>query len=209
MEELSESEEIFLLRHRFARTIEVWTAYNVFLKREVKVGGDFTCDEFMVEQTTHTLLVIYYSYLYSLFDPSGTDFEKATQPLINKLTTRALKARADILAHWNIVKEPLNRIRHNIGFHGGKKIKNSKSGYAAYRDANLHPWSPDYILNLLRVFFRDLDKIMIRSEPYYNTVAEEDTEKIYQMAQDMKKKMDEVPMEELLLQYIESILKTK
>ena len=203
---IQETEEIFLLRHRFGRTIEVWTAYNVFLRREVKVGKEFICyDPFVVEQTTHTLLIAYYSYLYSLFDPSGTDFISATASTVDQLPERAKAVRQEILDHWEKIKEPINKIRHNIGFHGGKKIKNSTSGYSAYSDTQLHPWSPDYILQLLRVFFRDFDKVVSRSENYYLHIAEEDTEKIYEIAKKMKKDMDEIPIEELLKKFLEHI----
>lgn len=177
---IQETEEIFLLRHRFGRTMEIWTAYNVFLRREVKVGKEYICYEpYVVEQTTHTLLIAYYSYLYSLFDPIGTNYITATESIVDKLPDRAKAVRHDILEHWDKIKEPINKIRHNIGFHGGKKVKNSTSGYCAYADTQLHPWSPEYILQLLRVFFRDLDKVVSKSENFYLHLSDKDTIKIY------------------------------
>jgi hypothetical protein len=58
---------------------------------------------------------------------------------------------------------------------------------------------------LLRVFFRDFDKVVSRSENYYLHIAEEDTEKIYEIAKKMKKDMDEIPIEELLKKFLEHI----
>lgn len=201
-----ETEEIFLLRHRFGRTIEIWTAYNVFLKREVLVGQEYVCYQpFVVEQTTHTLLITYYSYIYSLFDPSGTNFTRATEPFIEKLPERAKNVRQEIIEHWKTIQEPINKIRHNIGFHGAQKIKNQKSGYSAYADTTLHPLSPDYILQMLRVFFRDLDTIVSLSENYLNHISQDDTDKLYELAKKMKTDIDNTPIEELfktLLKYL-------
>jgi hypothetical protein len=205
---IQETEEIFLLRHRFGRTIEIWTAYNVFLKREVKVGEGFTCfDKSIVEQTTHTLLITYYSFLHSLFDSSGTDFIKATQPFVDNLTERCREVRQEIIEHWEKIKTPINKIRNNIGFHGGREVKNSKSGYSAYADSNLHPWSPDYILQLLKVFFLDLDKTVSRSENYYKHISDEEITKLYNKAKDIKKRMEDIPAEKWLKMFLEHISK--
>jgi hypothetical protein len=205
---IQETEEIFLIRHRFGRTKEIWTAYNVFLKQEVLVGEKYICyHPFVVQQTTHTLLITYYSYLYSLFDPSGTNFIEATKPLVDKLEERTKNVRQEIINHWEIIQEPINKIRHNIGFHGGKKVKNQKSGYSAYADTNLHPWSPDYILQLLRVFFRDLDKIVSRSEDYFKHISDEDTDKIYEYAKKIKHTIDTVPIEQIFKDFVNHLNK--
>lgn len=203
---IQETEDIYLLRTRFGRTLEIWIAYNVFLNKEVKVGKGYTCfNPFIAEQTTHTLLITYYSFLYSLFDPSGTNFITSTQPFVDKLTDRTKTVRQEIIEHWNIIKEPINKIRHHIGFHGSKNIKNATSGYSAYADSQLHPWSPDYILQLLKVFFIDFDKIVSVSENYYLHLTNEDTEKLYSIAKELKKKMDETPIEDLLKKFLEHI----
>ena len=203
---IQETEEIYLLRNRFGRTIEMWTAYNVFLRREVKIGDEFICGDIsVVEQTTHTLLITYYSFIYSLFDPSGTNFITATEPFVDKFPERAKKVWQEIIDHWEIIKEPINKIRHNIGFHGGKKVKNATSGYSAYVDTDLHPWSAEYILQLLMVFFCDLDKIVSVSENYMLNISNEDANKLYDGAKTIKKNMDEIPIEELLKKFIEKI----
>jgi len=204
-----ETEEIFLLRHRFGRTIEIWTAYNVFLKKQVFVGGDYVCyNTFVVEQTTHTLLISYYSYLHSLFDPSGTNFIQATEPFIEGLPERAKIVRKEIIEHWEKIQIPINKIRNNIGFHGGKKLKNQTSGYAAYADTNLHPWSPDYLLQLLRIFFRDLDSVVSLSENYLNHISSEETEKLYNLAKELKKEIDNNPIDEIFKDFIKHLNKT-
>ena len=200
---IQETEEIFLLRHRFGRTIEIWTAYNVFLRSQVEVGEDKICTHpFVVEQTTHTLLITYYSYLYSLFDPSGTNFVDATEPILKELGERALEVRQEIIEHWEQIKEPINKIRHNIGFHGGRQLKNQNSGYSAYSETKLHPWSPNYILKLMRVFFRDLDTVVSRSEDYFFHISPEDTDRLYEYAKKTKKDMESIPLEELYKKFI-------
>lgn len=72
---MKESDELYLLRFRYGRAVEVLYAYKTFLLKEVKYGNKNTCkDKEQVEDITHTLLVVYYSYIYSMFDKSGTDF---------------------------------------------------------------------------------------------------------------------------------------
>jgi hypothetical protein len=202
-----ESDEIRLLRHRYARTIEIWTAYNVFLLRQIKVGGDFICiNDELAEQTTHTLLITYYSYLYSLFDPSGTNFITSTKPLIGKLSPRGVEVRKEIIEHWTTIKTPINKVRHNIGFHGGKELKNFKSGYAAFREPNLHPKSPDYILALLRVFFRDLSEIVLYYEDYGVPFEVEDVDEMYEEAKGIKEFIQQMSYEKFSVEVLRNNL---
>jgi hypothetical protein len=187
-----EPESIGQIRHRYSRTIEMWVAYQTFLNRQVEVGPDKVClNKFIVVQTTHTLLVAYYSFLYSLFDQSGSHFEKATEELLPHFPTRAIEVRNLILDHWKLICGPVTRIRHNIGFHHAKSRKGVEVGYDAYKE--LHPLSSEYIMNLFRVFFRALAEVYEYSEPYSIPPKKEDTEEIYQMAMHLKRFMDENP----------------
>ena len=93
MTKLPEPESLGTLRHRWARTIEVWVAYRTFLHREVFVGPDRVClNPLVVQQTTHTLLACYYSFLYSLFDPSGVNFDRVSKDLLPSLPPTTMKA---------------------------------------------------------------------------------------------------------------------
>ena len=72
---MEESAELYLLRFRYGRAVDVLCAYNTFLHKEIKYGTKNVCkDRKQVEDITHTLLVVYYSYIYSMFDKNGTDF---------------------------------------------------------------------------------------------------------------------------------------
>lgn len=192
-----ENEKISLLRHRFGRTIEIWTAYNVFLKQQVFVGEEYICrNSLILEQTTHTLLVTYYSYLHSLFDPSGTDFIKNTESVVSILPERTKQVRVDIITHWELIKGPLNRIRNNIGFHGSYALKRQVNGYAAFAESKLHPCSPDYLLHLLRVFFRDLASVFSVTENYALNLEPQTTEEVYKLAKDLKHIIDTLSVKE-------------
>jgi hypothetical protein len=163
---LPEPESILQLRHRWSRLIEMWVAYNVFLHREVLVGDDKVClHQEVVTQTTHTLLIVYYSYMYSMFDESGVHFEKVTAAIADKLPPAIRHIRSKILELWGRVRSPLSRIRHNIGFHGATKEKSHRDGYKQF--AEFHPMLPEVLARYLRVFFLQLDAVFERREPRY------------------------------------------
>lgn len=196
----SEPEELQMLRHRWARTIEVWVAYQTFLQREVLIGPDHVClNEIVTDQTTHTLLTVYYSFLYSLFDPSATNFPKITERLLQDLPAEAANVRRMILEHWETIRKPIAVIRSNIGFHGSPKEKGQKHGYDAYRE--IHPWASEYLMTSIRVFFRLLDETYKMKEKMIMTPDRADTLELLQMAKDMKAYMDATPAQGLMKQF--------
>ena len=185
-----EPEEVSMLRHRFGRTIEIWTAYNVFLSGEVEVGPDKTClDSTIVDQTTHTLLIAFYSFVYSLFDPSGVSFPKISQSMLDELTPVAREARAIVVSTEQKIHSELGKIRSNIGFHQGNRFKKHDVGYLAYKA--FHPLAPMVIMQGMRVFFREVAKTHEPYEPYALDVSDEDTLGVLQYCRDMKKEVDE------------------
>ena len=127
-----EPEDLSQLRHRFGRCIEAAIAYNTFLRKEIHVGPAYTCTSAqVVQQTTHTLLIGYYSYIYSLFDPSGTDFRTTFQTHRLCLPQDALEAAVIALNAGGKIEKPMASIRNNIGFHHGALEKRSDHGYAS------------------------------------------------------------------------------
>ncbi|MCM3444695.1 hypothetical protein [Metabacillus halosaccharovorans] len=165
---LKEPEELYALRHRWGRLIEVWVAYHTFLNREVEVGPNKICmDEFIVHQTTHTLLSIYYSYLYSLFDKSGIDFFKVIKTIEKDLTNEESETVDKIRDIWTQIERPIEMLRHNIGFHGGKKSKSLQYGYSQFKEFN--PILPETLMKYLRVFFRFMQIKYVAKEPMVST----------------------------------------
>lgn len=161
---LSARDDVQSLRYRWNRLIEVWVAYRVFLHREVNVGPDNVClNEAIVAQTGHTLLILYYSYIYSLFDPKGVNFATVTKAIEPMLPPETLQVRAKILELWQRLRDPVERIRHNIGFHGAPGEKGHKHGFRQLRD--FHPILPEALCAYLRVFFRQLEGLYSGSKP--------------------------------------------
>jgi hypothetical protein len=207
---LKEPEDIQMLRHRYGRTIEIWVAYNTFLKYQVKIGDNYICkNKTVVDQTKQTLLTTYYSYIYSLFDPSGTNFTKISQKHHNDLPERTKEVLKEILELWKVVEQPLNRIRHNIGFHGGKELKNSKSGYSAFLDPKLNPWAIDCLINLLRVFFRDINDTYETKEGFLIEITHKEADQIYADAKLLKSKIEAPSFIELIDKYNEGKISKK
>ena len=185
-----EPEALAMLRHRFGRTIEIWTAYHVFLTREVDVGPRKTCvDETIVEQTTHTLNMVFYSFVYSIFDPSGVSFPKISQTILKEITPIAIEARTMVIEAERRIHGDLAKIRSNIGFHQGANRKKHKVGYGAYN--TFHPGIPMLIMHGLRVFFREVAKTHESSEPYAKPVDDAVTAKILQHCRNLENEIAE------------------
>lgn len=197
MTKLPEPEDLQMLRHRFSRTIEIWVAYSTFLNREVLVGSDKTClNDIVVFQTTHTLLIAYYSFVFSLFDPSAVNFKDITEKILPHLTPDAREARDLVLEQWGEIEKPLTIIRNNIGFHHSAKLKGASTGYQNY--GNIHPLATELIMQALRVFFRRVDGVFESSEPYGDAPDENDTVALMEQVRKLKEYIVENPHEEVL-----------
>ncbi len=196
MPKLLEPEDLKMLRHRFSRTIEMWVAYNTFLEREVLVGNDKTClNDTVVFQTTHTLLIAYYSFVFSLFDPSAVNFKSITEKILPNLPQDAREARDLVLEQWEEIKTPISIIRNNIGFHHSPKQKGATTGYENY--GNIHPYATELIMQALRVFFRRVDGVFESSEPYGVAPDESTTVALMAYVRKLKEYIVENPHEEV------------
>jgi len=71
-------------------------------------------DEVYKSQTTLYILIV--SYLYTLFDESGTNINVLNEA---SLSQSLRDKRNEILELWKPLENPITRIRHNFGFHGG------------------------------------------------------------------------------------------
>lgn len=126
---MTETEDLYLLRFRYGRAAEMLLAYKTFLYGQVNIGGQNYCKtKEHARQTGHTLLVVFYSFIYSMFDKNGTHFIKATEPFLNILSDNGKKIRNELLDVWKKYESPITKLRHNIGFHGGTKIKRHEVG---------------------------------------------------------------------------------
>jgi len=201
---MNESEELYLLRFRYGRAAEILLAYRTFLYKQVNVGSDFYCqkDE-NVKQVTHTLLLVFYSFIYSMFDKSGTDFVATTEPYLNLLSDEGKKVRSELIEVWNKYRTPISKLRHNIGFHGGVKVKSHEVGYAALLDINPH--APDFIMNHMALFFMELDSIIGVSENYNLHVNSSEAKQFLQKrAEKLKLNMNDSNTIELMKLFFES-----
>ena len=91
-------ERISILRHRVARTNEIWKAYQIFWDRQIPVGEGLTCySEENASNITHLLLIVYLSYIYSVFDNSACHFIDDTEEILQDLTPTAIEAREHII----------------------------------------------------------------------------------------------------------------
>ncbi|QEW31120.1 hypothetical protein D0N50_05280 [Erwinia billingiae] len=195
MQKLSEPEDLEMLRHRFARTIEIWVAYNTFLNREVLIGNDKIClNDTVAFQTTHTLLIAYYSFVFSLFDPSAVNFKNITEKMLHHLPQDAHEARDLILEQWEKIKIPLSIVRNNIGFHHSPKRKGANTGYQNY--GNIHPLATELIMQALRVFFRRVDAVFESHESYGVAPNESDTMALMDQVRELKNYIVENPHED-------------
>lgn len=192
-----EPEDLAMLRHRFGRAIEVSTAYHVFNNREVAVGPDKTCiDEVVRFQVAHTLLITYYSFIYSLFDPSGVNFAKTSQKVSPLIAEDGRAAAALAIEQWQEIRQPMSIIRSNIGFHHSDEAKGANKGYASY--GNIHPMAPELIMQALRVFFRRAAEVYEPREPYGVKPSSSDTEQLMRFVLRIRSEIEATPHQDIM-----------
>lgn len=194
---MKESTNLYLLRHRYGRTVEMYIAYRTFLHRHVIYGEDKFCkNEEDVRQVTHTLLLSFYSFIYSLFDPSGTNFFTATDEYVPYLKKEVLEIRDELGDLWTKNKSAIATLRSNIGFHGGKHKKGYDSGYTAL--SKLHPLIPELIMTQLARFFRELDKVVDRTDNYEFHIDPEEGKLLLAHAEKLKEVIESKEMDIVL-----------
>ncbi|MFQ6758407.1 MAG: hypothetical protein D9V46_04180 [Deltaproteobacteria bacterium] len=192
-----ESEDLAMLRHRFGRAIEVSTAYHAFNNHEVAVGPDKTCiNEVVRFQVTHTLLITYYSFIYSLFDPSGVNFTEISKSVVPHLPQDGKAAAALAIAEWEEIRTPMSIIRSNIGFHHSEREKGANKGYESY--GRIHPLAPELIMQALRVFFRHAAEVFEPREPYGVKPSSSDTDELMRFVLSMKEEIEASPHEDIM-----------
>lgn len=202
----TESEELAMLRHRFGRAIEVSTAYHAFNNREVAVGPDKTCiNEVVRFQVTHTLLITYYSFVYSLFDPSGVDFTRISKPVLPLIATDGQEAAALAIATWQEIRTPMSIIRSNIGFHHSDAAKGANKGYESY--GRIHPLAPELIMQALRVFFRRAAEVYEPREPYGVKPSSRDTTQLMNFVLQLRAEMEASPHQDIMEMFRDALAK--
>ena len=148
-------EKISILRHRVARTNEIWKAYQIFWDRQIPIGEGLTChSEENASNITYLLLIVYLSYIYSVFDDSACHFIEDTGAILEDLTPTASEAREHIIQLWKILENPVQRLRHNTGFHGGKNTKSLLDGYKQLNQRLINVAMADCLMLFMDVFFR-------------------------------------------------------
>ena len=192
MKKITEPEGLKLLRHRFSRVIEISIAYRAFLNDEVLIGSDKTCpDRHVASQVTHTLLVTYYSYIYSLFDKSGANFTSITKELIGDIHPNGEKARNLVICQWSEISDQITKIRHNIGFHQSVKSSGHDHGYSSF--GYIHPLASEVIMHALRAYFRYINDAYEHSEPYKFEITPDSADKILELAQSLRSMVKAAP----------------
>ena len=161
-------EKLQLLGYRFGDALAMQIAYKTFLNKEIILGPQHQCADLQfVEDITHRLLVTYYSFVYSLFDSSGTDFIKITEPYASLLPQDAKTIRSELIEIWDVNKNSFEKLRHNAGFHGSKKFKGYELAYTSLAD--VHPQVAEFIMNHFKIFFLELDLLfMDQGDKGYN-----------------------------------------
>lgn len=193
----TESEELAMLRHRFGRAIEISTAYHTFNNREVAVGPDKICiNEVVRFQVTHTLLITYYSFIYSLFDPSGVNFAKISKQISPFIARDGQEAASLAIEKWQEIRTPMAIIRSNIGFHHSDEAKGANKGYESY--GNIHPLAPELIMQALRVFFRRAAEVYEPREPYGVKTSSQDTEELMRLVLRMRADIEASPHQDIM-----------
>lgn len=155
---IAEHEDIAALLHRWANLRGVHGAYKAFLNGEILVGEDRVCSDISeVKQVASSLLTVYYSYLYSMFDKpkASTNFLESTKKILPNLDSKATETWSYINGLWAAIESEMMQLRHKIGFHGERTFDGMAHGYKQFHKIN--PLIPEQILLWMTVFFRYID----------------------------------------------------
>ncbi|HHC6481666.1 TPA: hypothetical protein ACN34M_004552 [Vibrio parahaemolyticus] len=194
---LKEPEQLAMLHHRFCRTLEIEVAYHSFLKQEVMVGEDYYClHEPLRQSVTHTLLITFYSYIYSLFDPRGVNVGQVPSEVIEKLSEQGKEALDIANEAWAEIKTPISKIRSNIGFHHSSKKSGATHGYDSYKE--IHPLSTLLIVKALRLFFRNVYQVFESEVPRPPAPTADENEHLLQELYRLKKCIEDNSLEDIL-----------
>ena len=88
------------------------------------------------------LYVIILSYLFSLFDKTGINIVELSKAPISESAKSELEKITGI---WNPLCKPVTRIRHNLGFHGGKQ-KQMMNATKALKEIDENQFLPNIVV---------------------------------------------------------------
>jgi len=109
---------------RIEQLTSLYEAYT-FLCNQKIIPKNFESKE-AFQFAKDNLFILILSQLYSLFDKkSGLDLRKLDN---------SDELKKEIENDWKKIEKPITRIRHNLGFHGAKKIEGTKDATKAVKE---------------------------------------------------------------------------
>ncbi|NIE74137.1 hypothetical protein F3J45_06735 [Pantoea sp. Ap-967] len=187
---INEHEDIAALLHRWANLRGVHGAYKAFLNEEILVGEDRVCSDIAdVKQVASSLLTVYYSYLYSMFDKpkASTNFLESTKKILPDLDSKATEIWNYINGLWSAIESEMMQLRHKIGFHGERTFDGMTHGYKQFHKIN--PLIPEQILLWMTVFFRYVDLAYSLSEAHLHSLDGKAVDGFFAYALDQQEKL--------------------
>lgn len=187
---INEHEDIAALLHRWANLKSVHGAYKAFLHEEVLVGEDRVCSDIAeVKQVASSLLTVYYSYFYSMFDKpkTSTNFLDSTKKILPDLDSKATETWGYIQGLWTVIESEMMKLRHKIGFHGERTFDGMAHGYKQFHKIN--PLIPEQILLWMTVFFRYIDLAYSLSASHRHPLDKKDVDDLFNCALDQQEKL--------------------
>ncbi|MBK9479119.1 MAG: hypothetical protein IPN99_09840 [Bacteroidetes bacterium] len=81
-------------------------------------------------------------------------------------------------------REAISKLRNNVGFHGGTKLRSHEVGYSSF--GLIHPQTPDLIMTCFALFFIEIDKVVV---PEGNFKKHVDTEPVKKFMRERSEKL--------------------
>jgi hypothetical protein len=138
-----DTEKILLLIHRIETLNSIGKVFDLihhhYTKQEVPNAFE-NLDEAYKAQGD--LYVIILSFLFSLFDKSGANVAELSNSGISEPAKCEL---SEVLRLWRPLCNPVTRIRHNLGFHGGKQ-KQMANGMKALNELETNSLLKDIVI---------------------------------------------------------------
>lgn len=133
---INQEQLILRLQERFSAIIETYIILEIINNTPTNSNIIKTLnDPWLLDGLKHRSTVVFYSYIYSLFDTTekSVNYFKISD-FFNITDKKTLLLHKFILNLYSLLKKDLIAIRHNIGFHYSEQVKSIEYGYKSFHN---------------------------------------------------------------------------
>lgn len=163
------SSECDIVRDHFLVTNSLFLVYYSHLRWHLPIIGFAWLDN------THTMLITWYSHLYTLFEEGRVTMTTVFYPIIDDLPPYSKWLYTElIIPEWEKNKHHFQRLRNKVGFHRERSHKDAERIHEEFIEL-VPPESTTYLMRILYLFFWSIETWQLRelstvSIPHWKSV---------------------------------------